>query len=135
MIATAARVGLQGNWCCTKDVPGGLRLVPARESAYNLRMTTISKFPVSTWQKIWNKRGARAVNCVVSGRWLKVGEPGTSSGGYLPTGKIGTPVPIDVMTGGYDDEEPRKICSLVVTYEELKALLDKLKSETDGDSK
>ena len=36
-------------------------------------------------------------------------------------------VPIDAMTGGYGDSDARKICSLIVTYEELKAILDTLR--------
>ena len=98
-------------------------------------MTKITRFPISTWQRILNKRSPRAVNCVVSDRWLKVGELGRAADGYIPSIKIGTPVPIDVMTGGYEDSGARKICSLTVTYEELKAILDKLTSELSRESR
>lgn len=67
-------------------------------------MAKISSFPVSTWQRIWNKRGVRAVSCVNSDRWLRFGEPGITGSGYLPGGKPGTPVQVEVLTGGYDDE-------------------------------
>jgi hypothetical protein len=39
------------------------------------------------------------------------------------------------MTGGYGDSDARKICSLIVTYEELKAILDKLTSELSRESR
>ena len=94
-------------------------------------MPDVTRFPVSTWQRIWNRRGERAVSCIVSGRWLRFGEVATAATGYLPGSKIGTPIDLDVMTDQYDGDEgaARKICTLVVTYEELKAVVQKFEAE------
>jgi hypothetical protein len=90
----------------------------------------ISKFPVSTWQRILNRRGKRTVNCIVSGRYLRYDDLGPSSIGYFPARlKIGTPVTIDVMTDSDTEKEPRKICELTLTLEELKDMVSRLEKD------
>ncbi|WP_031269016.1 MULTISPECIES: hypothetical protein [unclassified Labrenzia] len=96
----------------------------------------VARFPVSTWKRIWNRRGKRTINCIVSDRYLRYGDLAPSSAGYFPDQlKIGTPVTIDVMSDNAPDErEPRKLCQLIVTVEELRemvAQLDKDLAETD----
>jgi hypothetical protein len=94
----------------------------------------VSKFPVSHWQRILNRRGSRAVHCVVSGRYMRFGRLGAPSTGYFTDpSKIGTPVVVDIMsdTTG-DDDRDRKLCHLVVTLEELKQMVSTLEGERTG---
>ena len=97
-------------------------------------MDSIHRFPVSTWKRIWNQRGKRVVNCIVSGRYLRFGKVGKPSAGYFPDhGKVGTPVVLDVMTDTDSDAPDRKLCEMIVTLEELEAIVDLLKREpSDG---
>ncbi|WP_395448706.1 hypothetical protein ACHMW7_28530 [Aminobacter sp. UC22_36] len=94
-------------------------------------MAKVEKFPVNHAQRELNRRGKMSLNCIVSDRWLRVGDPhhlaidlGTS------TIEIGTPIEIDVMraysnsTGG-----DRKICNLIITVEQLRALLAEIEKK------
>jgi hypothetical protein len=95
----------------------------------------ISKFPMSHWQWIWNKRGKRSVNCVVSGRYLRYGHPASTSTGYFPDQhKLGTPVTIEIMSSNDPDSKDRKICELILTLEELKQMVEILEQEKSSSS-
>jgi hypothetical protein len=97
-------------------------------------VSDVSKFPVSHWQRLLNRRGSRTVTCVVSGRYLRFGKLGPPSSGYFPDqAKVGTPVPLDVMASSDIETPDRKICQLIVTLEELRdmvAMLEKEKSDS-----
>lgn len=65
-----------------------------------------------------------SLNCIVSDRWLRVSAP------HHSVIDLGTPIEIDVMransnsTGG-----DRKICNLVITVEQLRALLAEIEKK------
>ena len=85
----------------------------------------IQRFPISGWKRTLNRRGKRRVSCIVSDRWLRFGEPD------LQALNIGTPILLDVMTETPDENDEfksTKLCSLIVTVEQLK----KLVKEIDG---
>ncbi|RWQ66673.1 hypothetical protein [Mesorhizobium sp.] len=81
-------------------------------------MANIKKFPVTHARRELNRRGKMSLNCIVSDRWIRVGDP------HWTSPELGAPIEIDVMraysnaTGG-----DRKLCSLVVTVDQLRALL------------
>jgi hypothetical protein len=78
----------------------------------------VTRFPVSTWNRIKNKRGKRTVNCEISGRYLTYGE------GHDTGTNMGVLISVDVMTDGNDSDTPdRKICELVLPLNELKELV------------
>ncbi|MBC6445225.1 MAG: hypothetical protein GDA50_07360 [Alphaproteobacteria bacterium GM202ARS2] len=81
----------------------------------------VDRFPVSTWQRIINRRGKRAVNCIVSDRYLVFGQ----ADGPI---QMGTPVAVDVMTE-LEEKKPRKLCSLILTVEDLKKMVEMLESK------
>jgi len=78
----------------------------------------ITKFPIPYWKTIQNKRGIRAVHCIVSGRYLKYSKADTSA-----RIEEGTPVFMDVMTDTGSTTNDKKLCQLIVTLEELKKWL------------
>lgn len=92
-------------------------------------MSSIHKFPMSKWKQIWNRRGAKAVNCIVSDRWLKFGGIERSPDGGVVKLELGTPIDLVVMTDPLGEGTGRKLCSLIVTYEELRQVMDLLEKE------
>ena len=82
-------------------------------------MSKVTRFPVTTWQRIKNQRGKRAVSCIVSERWLEFSE----NSDRIPDGEAFW---VNVMTMDKHDK-PRKICELAITKEELLVALDKVK--------
>jgi hypothetical protein len=70
------------------------------------------------WQERWRaKHGDFAVPCVVSGRWLEFSQRGSAR---MMEGEA---ITVAVMTEGAD-EQPRKLCELIVTREDLMRVLD-----------
>jgi len=93
----------------------------------------VEKFPISTWQRAFNRRGKRTVNCIVTDRYLRYDKPGRPMAGCFPDNKkVGTPIVISVMTDKYSETKHHKICELVLTLEELKAMVAILDEETNG---
>jgi hypothetical protein len=80
----------------------------------------IVPFPMKSWQRMANRRGKMSVSCVVTDRYLRFAEK---------TGKIemGTAVWVDVFTDSSGEE--RKLCSLAITVEELRRVLDRIPVE------
>lgn len=70
------------------------------------------KFPTDSMKRLRNRLGKYAVPCVVSERWLQFPK---KSGGHFRDGEF---IQLSVMTKDQDDE-PRKLCDLVVTREDL----------------
>lgn len=85
-------------------------------------MSNITKFPINAWQRTTNKRGKRSVSCIVSERWLEFEK---SSSKTLE----GEAFLIYVMTKDKNDN-PKKICTLAVTKEDLLKALGNVKLET-----
>ena len=70
-----------------------------------------------SWLTRWQQHhGDFAVPCVVSGRWLQFARGGSAQIGH---GEAITPF---VVTDGNGDQ-PRKLCELIVTREELLRVL------------
>ena len=70
------------------------------------------------WLQRWRtKHGDFAVPCIVSGRWLEFSQKGSANTGD------GEAITVSVMTEN-EDENPRKLCELIVTREELLRVLD-----------
>lgn len=87
----------------------------------------VTRFPVSAWNRIKNRRGKRTVNCEISGRYLKYGT------GHDTGTKMGVLVSVDVMTDGNDrDTLDRKICELVLPLDELKELIRLSESDVEN---
>ncbi len=83
----------------------------------------IQKFPITGWKRTLNRRGKRSVSCIVSERWLRFGEPAQQAI------NMGTPLELDVMTDTLDENDEfksKKLCSLIVTVEQLKKLMDEI---------
>jgi hypothetical protein len=70
-----------------------------------------------TWRARWRQQhGDFSVPCFVSSRWLEFSQQGTTRIG------AGEVLSIAVMTEGAD-EQPRKLCELMVTREDLMDVL------------
>lgn len=70
----------------------------------------VTRFPVTGWQRAANRRGRRSASRIVSGRWLRFAPKAE------PVGE-GTAIIVDVMTS--TSGEDRKLCTLILTLEEL----------------
>lgn len=82
-------------------------------------MSKIIKFPVTYSQRKRNSMGVGYVPCEVSNRWLQF--PDTSclcEGGEF--------IQVDVMTLG-KNEEPRKICEVILARADLERALQNVK--------
>jgi hypothetical protein len=79
---------------------------------------TIVRFPVKTWQRIKNRRGKHSVSCMVTDRWLRFDKKATKVDFGIQTG---TAVFVDVMTD--TSGEPRKVCQVCITLEDLREVL------------
>jgi hypothetical protein len=90
-------------------------------------MATI-RFPVSPLQRVKNRRGKHGVSCMVSGRWLRFREEAERFD--FGDGQRSTAIFVDVMTDGSGDE-PRKICDLCITLEDLQATLSRIRVKDD----
>ena len=81
-------------------------------------MSNVTKWPISTWKRIKNRRGQRVVNCQVSERYITF-ERASDSGT-----KEGVMALVNVMTDrSFDEKADRKLCELVLTLDELKAMV------------
>jgi hypothetical protein len=83
----------------------------------------ITKFPKSTWTRIKNRRGNSAVNCIVSGRYLKFGNVSDSltEDGFVIT--------VTVMTDTDNEKPDRKMCDLIVPVSELRKMIARSEDE------
>lgn len=77
----------------------------------------VTRFPVSEWQRMLNRRGEMSVSCHVSMRWLKFDKTGAQL-------REGPMVMMHVMTDAGD--ETRTICEFCVPLDELKAVIEKI---------
>ena len=90
----------------------------------------IRRFPINRARQIHNRRGRRAVNCYVSGRYMRFGKVSEPMPCFPEPDRIGTLVIIDVMTEAMDEDQPDwKLCELVVPIEELEEVLTRAKKE------
>jgi hypothetical protein len=85
----------------------------------------VEKLPISTWQRIQNKRGKWSASCIVSDRWLQFAPE------IVGSMQIGTAVAVNVMTSVSGSD--RKICELTLTLEDLRRVL-KQYEESAGSS-
>jgi hypothetical protein len=74
----------------------------------------VEKLPISTWQRIQNKRGKWSASCIVSDRWLRFAPE-------IASLQIGTAVVVEVITSVSGSD--RKICELNLTLEDLHRVL------------
>lgn len=81
-------------------------------------MTNITKFPGSGERHDRRNLKTGIVECQVSGRWLQFPEKSAEVGGKEF-------MFVDVMTLG-GNEQPRKICEMVLAKEDLIAMLAKI---------
>lgn len=87
---------------------------------------TIIRFPITHSQRRQNSPGPLKVECIVSGRVL-------SFEGIATPLKEGSAVSVDVLAMSEDDKEPRKLCSLILTKEDLQRALDAIKTKEATD--
>jgi len=78
----------------------------------------VKRFPISQRQRIRNLQGEFAVPCQISDRWLSFDAVSSQVGG-------GEFISLDVFTNPTGDSV-KKLCQLVVTREDLLAVLDKI---------
>ncbi|UWP88377.1 hypothetical protein [Aliiroseovarius crassostreae] len=83
----------------------------------------VTRFPRTTWDRIRNRRGRKAVNCIVSGRYLAI--HGVDN--CIVDG--GHPVSLNVMTDTDPDQKDRNMCEMIVTLEELERVVSILREE------
>ncbi len=84
----------------------------------------VVKFPVTYSQRKRKEMGPGYVPCEVSGRWLQFPK---ESAGHFGAGEF---ISVDVMTYGSKDE-PKKICNLIVTRENLLRAINSVKCPAD----
>ena len=87
-------------------------------------MAEVVKFPVNHWQREVNRRGKFGVSCIVSERWLRFTETSHKL-------NLGSVVWLDVMTESGDG---KKLCTLAVTVEDLRRVLDSIKDDGPSES-
>lgn len=81
-------------------------------------MNKITKFPNSKERRDRRNLSNNIAECEISGRWLQFPRKAEIVGGK-------SLMFINVMTNGQDDN-PRKICELVLAKEDLLAILEKI---------
>jgi len=85
----------------------------------------IVRFPVTSMKRKRNSMGDGYVPCMVSERWLQF--PDMSAGDF----KEGEFIDVSVMTLD-SNEKPRKICSLVITREDIAKAVNAIKKPENG---
>lgn len=80
----------------------------------------ITPFPIPSWERRKNTLGSLKVECVVSQRMLSFDAKATAL-------NLGTVVSVDVLTMPEGNRKPRKLCSLMLTKEDLQRALDSIK--------
>lgn len=86
----------------------------------------ITRFPITYSQRRKNMLGPLCVECQVSGRYLQ----------FHPTSSIlqsGEFISVDVMAMYEEEKSNRKICSLIITREELLEALNQIRAESLDD--
>ncbi len=73
----------------------------------------VIKFPISRSNCHKNKMGNGYVPCMVSDRWIQFPK---KSAGHFEGGEF---IEISIMTHSYTKDEPRKLCDMIVTREDL----------------
>lgn len=87
----------------------------------------IIKFPISFTQRRKNSLGPLTVECQISGRCLKFHEKSA----VVHNGEF---ITIDIISAQInDDKNPRKICELIVTREDLSEALKQVSPPDKGD--
>ncbi|EPY2271303.1 hypothetical protein [Clostridium sporogenes] len=81
----------------------------------------VIKIPISYSQRKINEMGKGYVPCEVSERWLQFDEKSALCEG-------GEFIGVDVMTLG-SDEQPKKICNLILTREDIERALANVKPQ------
>jgi len=84
-------------------------------------MSNIKRFPGSVERRERREKVAGKVVCQVSQRWLQFPES------YQIVGEKSFMF-VDVMTLD-SNEQPRKLCEMVLTKEDLRAMLDRVNTE------
>jgi hypothetical protein len=79
----------------------------------------VKQFPITEYQRIRNRQREFAVPCKVSDRWLVFDR----SSSALQGGEF---ISLSVMTIGMNGS-PKKLCSLIITRENLLEVLSKIK--------
>ena len=75
------------------------------------------RFPIKSFERTKNRRGKRSLSCIVSDRYLVFEKPDKKK---PKSDTQFTPIFLDVMTEtGGPDEPARKLCQLIITYENL----------------
>ena len=79
----------------------------------------VTRFPITEYQRICNLQGKFSVPCEVSERWLAF-DPISSN---VQGGEF---ISLDIMTMNTDGQ-PKKLCGLIITRENLMEALSKVK--------
>jgi hypothetical protein len=92
-------------------------------SAETEMVGNVTRFPTSMWERIKNRRGQAAANCIVSGRYLKFGKVSDSG---LDDGFV---VTLNVMTDNDNENPDRNLCELHIPLKELRTIVDALEKK------
>jgi hypothetical protein len=84
------------------------------------QMSNITKFPSSGWLRTANRRGKWTVSCITTDRFLQF----ENDAHKLSEGHV---IQVDVMTAG--NGEKRKLCTLMLTLEQLVKVIGQYKIE------
>ena len=79
----------------------------------------IKPIPIKEWERSCNRRGRYSVSCVLSDRWLRF----AARSDRLEFGPV---VRVDVLTDAGDGRRTRRLCSLTITKEGLRQVLDRI---------
>ena len=87
-------------------------------------MAEVTRWPISTWKRIKNRRGQRTLNCQISDRYIAYGKAHDSD---IEEGAL---VMVNVMTDrSFDDRPDHKLCELALSLNELKAMVATMEND------
>lgn len=81
--------------------------------------TLIKPIPIEEWRQTCSTRGRYSVSCVLSDRWLRF----AARSDQLEFGSV---VWVDVLTDAGMGKHTRRLCSLAITKEGLRQVLDRI---------
>ncbi len=83
--------------------------------------TLIKPIPIEEWRQTCSTRGRYSVSCVLSDRWLRFAARSDQF-------EMGSVVWVDVLTDTGARKHTRRLCSLAITKEGLRQVLDRIDS-------
>lgn len=83
--------------------------------------TLIKPIPIEEWRRTCSTRGPYSVSCILSDRWFRFAARSDRF-------EMGSVVWVDVLTDAGIGRHARRLCSLAITKEGLRQVLDRIDS-------